>query len=138
MAPTSGIATLGRLGDVLEQPAKSAAASEKTARRVSREHRMKNVPNREIRWFRRTHSAASLCFDSGQLRTICGRFAWCPSVHKTAAATEQGQNPPEMNAGRRKPPARFNFLTSKQIADQRSEDPARRVHDRRLAPLQFE
>jgi hypothetical protein len=55
MAATSGIATLGRLGDVLEQPAKNAAAIDEMASRVLREHRMKNVPNREIRWFRRTH-----------------------------------------------------------------------------------
>jgi hypothetical protein len=49
MAATSGIATLGRLGDEPEQPARIAAAIDVTAKRVSREHRMKTLPYREIR-----------------------------------------------------------------------------------------
>jgi hypothetical protein len=43
MAATSGIATLGRLGDALEQPATIAAAINETAKRVVREHRMKKM-----------------------------------------------------------------------------------------------
>jgi hypothetical protein len=100
MAATSGMATLGRLGVVLEQPAKIAAAINGTAKRLSREHRMKNVPNRKIRWFGRTPSAVSLCFESGHFRTNSGRLARRLPVHKSPAATEQGQKLPQMNTGR--------------------------------------
>jgi hypothetical protein len=48
MAATSGMATLGRLGPVLEQPEKSAAAASKMAV-LSLDFRMKNMPDREIR-----------------------------------------------------------------------------------------
>jgi hypothetical protein len=99
MAATSGIATLGRLGDVLEQPATIAAAINETAERVLREHRMKNVPSREI-WFGRTPSAVSLCFDSGHFQTNSGRLARRSPPHKSPAATEQGQKLPQMNTGR--------------------------------------
>jgi hypothetical protein len=89
MAATSGIATLGRLGDVPEQPARIKPAIDVTAKRVSREHRMKTVPYRVIGELD-AHTQPLLYV---AIPANCGRFAWCSPVHKTAAATGQGHNP---------------------------------------------